>query len=135
MKKKLGVLSGVALSFAPLLALAQGVGGNAINNTRNVSCANASGGTIEWIICKIGDILNILIPILIVAGVVFFVWGVVQFVISDDEEAKKKGKNRMIFGIIGLVVIVAMWGLVGIVEKTFGLNGVNTQIQNLAPNY
>ena len=27
----------------------------------------------------------------------------------------------MIYGIIGLVVIVAMWGLVGIVVNTFGV--------------
>jgi hypothetical protein len=43
----------------------------------------------------------------------------VQFVIADDEEAKTKGRNRMIWGIIGLVVIVGMWGLVKIVKDTF----------------
>jgi ABC-type thiamin/hydroxymethylpyrimidine transport system permease subunit len=54
--------------------------------------------------------------------VVYFVWGVVQYVIASDEEAKKTGRNRMIYGIIGLVVIVSMWGLVGIVRQTFGLD-------------
>lgn len=41
----------------------------------------------------------------------------------------------MIYGIIGLVVIVAMWGLVGIVTKTFGLNGTtNVTIPTLPIN-
>ena len=113
MKKKLIGLSSVALSFAPFVALAQSP------NTK--SCTGVSLGTVEGIICKVANILDIIIPVLVVLGVVYFVWGVVSFVISDDEEAKTKGRDRMIFGIIGLVVIVAMWGLVGIINNTFGL--------------
>ena len=115
MKKNLMVLSGVVLASAPFMALAQNSGG--------CTPAVAASSTIQGIICKIGNILDIIIPILVVLGVVYFVWGVVSFVISDDEEAKTKGRDRMIYGIIGLVVIVAMWGLVGIVTNTFGLNG------------
>ena len=114
MKKKLIGLSSLVLGFAPFIALAQNTTG----------CAAVAGnGTIQDIICRIGNILDIVIPILIVLGVVYFIWGVVSYVIGSDEEAKKKGRDRMIFGIIGLVVIVAMWGLVGIVTKTFGLTG------------
>lgn len=113
MKKKLIVLAGSVLGWAPLIALAQPV---------ERSCEDVQQfGTIQSIICKIGSILNIIIPILVVLGVVYFIWGVITYVISDDEEAKEKGRNRMIYGIIGLVVIVAMWGLVGIVNRTFGL--------------
>jgi hypothetical protein len=116
MKKKLGFILGSVASLAPLAVFAQNAGG----------CASVEDGTIQDIICRIGNVLDTLIPILIVAGIVFFVWGVVQYVIANDEEAKKKGKNRMIYGIIGLVVIVAMWGLVGIILKTFGLSGTAT---------
>ena len=114
MKKNLGIVSGVVLGSMPFLAFAQQARGG---------CDAVELGTIQSIICKIGNILDIIIPILVVLGVVFFIWGVVTFVIGNDEEAKKRGKDRMIYGIIGLVVIVAMWGLVGIVTKTFGLNG------------
>lgn len=123
MNKKLGVLSSVVLSSMPLMALAQNSAG----------CNAAQPGTIQKIICIVGNILDTLIPILIVFGVVYFIWGVVSFVISNDEEAKTKGRDRMIYGIIGLVVIVAMWGLVGIVKNTFGLTGVGTDIPGLAP--
>lgn len=116
MKKKLGVLAGSVLGFMPLVALAQNTDG-----CTGTGLANA--GTIQSIICKIGNILDTIIPVLVVLGVVYFVWGVVTYVISNDEEAKKAGRDRMIYGIIGLVVIVAMWGLVGIVTKTFDLNG------------
>lgn len=113
MKKKLIVSSGLVFSFMPFIALAQ----------RAQGCDFVQPGTIQSIICKIGNILDTIIPVLVVLGVVYFVWGVVQYVISGDEEAKKSGRNKIIYGIIGLVVIVAMWGLVGIVTRTFDLSG------------
>ena len=64
------------------------------------------------------NVVNPIIYLIMALAVVYFVWGVISYVISSDEEAKKAGKNRMIWGIIGLVVIVGMWGLVGIVTKT-----------------
>ena len=117
MKKKLISLLGLAFVFAPVLAFAQQQG---------PSCATAVAGTIQKVICIIGNILNTVIPVLIVLGIVYFVWGVVQYVMASEEEAKKKGRDRMIFGIIGLVVIFGMWGLVGIVTNTFGLTGTTT---------
>jgi len=99
----------------------------AANN--NCAALVAQGlNTMEGIICRIGNILNTIIPILIVLGVVYFVWGVIAYMIGSDEEAKKKGRNRIIFGIIGLVVIVGMWGLVNIVTNTFNLDNVNIPI-------
>jgi len=74
------------------------------------------------VLCKIGSILKLVLPIIVALGVVYFVWGVVTYVISSDEEAKKSGKNRIIYGIIGLVVITSMWGLVAIVVDTFGID-------------
>ena len=62
MKKKLIILSGSILGSMPLLASAQ--------TTGQVSCRGVGLRSIEGIVCKIGDILNIVIPILIVLGVV-----------------------------------------------------------------
>jgi uncharacterized membrane protein YidH (DUF202 family) len=125
MKKKLIALFSFGLAFVPFVSFAQ----------QSQGCDSITTGTIQDVICRIGNILDTLIPILIVLGIVFFVWGVVSYVISNDEEAKKRGKNKMIYGIIGLVVIVAMWGLVGIVTKTFGLNGTtNVTIPTLPIN-
>ena len=123
MKKKLVVLSSLAsgLVLAPLLVLAQNINPN--NQVSGGCSANPSLTTIEGILCKIGSILNVIIPILIVLAVVYFIWGVVQYVVGGDEEKKKEGKSHMIYGIIGLVVIVAVWGLVSVVTNTFGLNG------------
>ena len=123
MKKKLIVLAGLLTGFAPVVALAQV---QVIGNT----CSNvaATVGTIEGALCRIGNILNLIIPVLITLGVVYFIWGVITYVISSDEEAKKSGRNRMIYGVIGLAVIVAVWGLVNLLTRTFGVDNQNSTI-------
>lgn len=63
MKKRLIVLSGLGLTLSPLFALAQGTAGQCYGNLSGI----------EWVICKVGSILNTIIPILIVLEVVYFV--------------------------------------------------------------
>ena len=122
--KKLFVLSGLSLGLASVPFFASAAGG--------CTSGNIQTGTIQALVCKIGDLLNLIIPIMIVLGIVFFVWGVISYVIGGDEEAKKKGRSRMIWGIIGLVVIVGMWGLVSLVTTTFNLNNnVNVETPHL----
>lgn len=80
---------------------------------------------IEDLILQFKDILESIIPVLVALGIVYFVWGVVQYVIADGEEAKTKGKDRMIYGVIGFAVIVGLWGLVNIVVNTFFPNSIS----------
>lgn len=123
MKKFLGSFvpfGAVAAVLAPLSVFAQSVGAD---------CANLNGGNvggIEYALCRVAYIINAIIPVLITLGVVYFIYGVITYVISKDEEAKKRGTTVMIYGIIGLVVIVSVWGLVTIVKSTFGIGDQNT---------
>ena len=122
-KYKKIILSGLFLSIIlPIISFAQTPPVAKLTCSTNVS-------NIGDIICRIGAILNSIIPVLVVLGVVYFVWGVISYMIGADEEQKKKGRDKIIYGIIGLVVIVGMWGLVNVVTSTFGLNNSNTNIQ------
>lgn len=121
MKTKLMVLAGAVLA-SPLLAYAAPVGGT------NRCIPGAQVRDITTFICKIGDILNTLVPILIALGVVYFIWGVVQYVVSGDEEAKTAGRDKIIMGIIGLAVIIGLWGLVRILTQTFGVDNAGQNI-------
>jgi len=89
-----------------------------------------TGGGLGEMLCRIGNLLNVIIPILITLGVVYFIWGVIQYVTAKDEEKQKEARSTMIYGIIGLAVIVSVWGLVGVLQKTFGLT---TQKQEQFP--
>ena len=77
----------------------------------------------------VGDVLNLgtcilikaVFPLLFALAAVAFVWGVIQYYLinPDNEDKKKKGKSYMIWGLIGLFVMVAMWGLVSVLTNTF----------------
>ena len=129
MKKKLFVLSSLVLGLSPLAVLAQ------VGTTSGSTVCNPTVQNIGDMICRLGSLLNKVVPVIIVLGVVYFVWGVVSYVIASDEEAKKSGKNRMIYGIIGLVVIVGMWGLVAIVANTFQVDNNANIVLPTVPTY
>ncbi|MFZ2150214.1 MAG: hypothetical protein WAV15_03580 [Minisyncoccia bacterium] len=93
----------------------------------------ASAQVLGDIVVTIQDFLNSIVPVLIALGVVYFVWGVVQFVIGDNEEAKTKGKDRIIFGLIGFAVIIGLWGLVNIVVNSLGFEAGSLSAPELAP--
>lgn len=99
------------LTFIPFVAFAQ---------SGEVPVENAATG-LSGVLVKINELLSSILPVLIAFGVVFFIWGIVQYLIYDTEEAKKKGRDKIIYGIIGLVAVVGMWGLVNLVVTTFNL--------------
>ena len=85
--------------------------------------ALAIGKDIFYVIGLVEDILTWLVPLLIGVAVVVFLWGVVKYITAGgDEEKIKKGRDTMIWGIVGLFVMVAVWGLVWILLNTFNLD-------------
>ena len=68
----------------------------------------------------IGGVLNTIIGILFVLATVIFLWGVIQFIASSgSEEGRKKAKGIMTWGIIGLAVMAAAWGVANILIDFF----------------
>ena len=71
-----------------------------------------------------GKIVNTLIPIMMALAVLAFFWGLVKYIASaSDEAAKEGGKTLMIWGMIALFVMVALWGILGWVQGQLGLTG------------
>ena len=84
-------------------------------------CSGVEDNSLQFILCRIAYLINSAIPVLIALAVVIFIWGVIQYVISGDEESKSKGRNMMIYGLIGILVIVTIWGLVSLLRNSFGI--------------
>lgn len=75
--------------------------------------------TIDYLFERAADILNqSLVVVIGIAGLVFF-WGIVQYVMAQGDEKKlAEGKRVMIYGIIGLTVMVSIWGIVNLIVFT-----------------
>ena len=120
--KGLLILGALALLvFAPLApVLAQTVTSGGANQTCNDGSFNTSN-TFLYALCRIGLILNTIVPIIIVLGVVYFMYGVISYAIAKDDEAKTAGRGAMINGLIALLVITSIWGLIAMLKNTFGV--------------
>lgn len=71
----------------------------------------------------ITEIVNPLILLLMGLAAVFFLWGVVQMIMnSGSPEAQEQGKKHMMYGIIGLVIMVGVFGILNILLNTFGID-------------
>lgn len=67
-------------------------------------------------------LLLLAMPALLGAAVAVFFWGVVKFISNaDDEKAVAEGKLYLVWGMIGIFVIVALWGIVGFIQANLGL--------------
>lgn len=65
-------------------------------------------------------ILNPIEGFLIVLATLFFLWGVVEFIAGASNEDKRTvGKRHMLWGILGLVVILGARGIIGILQNFF----------------
>ena len=66
---------------------------------------------------------GIFVPVLMAIAFIVFLWGAYKYFIlgAENESAKGEGRTFVMWGIIGFVVILSVWGLVAIVTNTFGL--------------
>lgn len=93
------------LAFAPMVAGAQN-----LNN-------------IDTLLENIGDLVSAALPIVVGLALLGFFWGLMKFIFSaGDEGEQEKGKKIMIYGVITLFVMVAVWGLVGFVADSLGVD-------------
>ncbi len=106
-----------AALFAPLLALG----------------ATPETGYITELLTQIQGIVEFLVPLLIALALLFFLYGLVRFLLnSNDEDGRKEARGQMIWGIIALFVIVSVWGLVALLNELTGIEaGGGTAIPNV----
>lgn len=85
-------------------------------------------GYVNSVFAEITTLVNTLVPLLLALALLLFIWGVIQyFILGADEEAKREtGRVYMIYALLGLVAIVAVWGLVALALQIFGLEGTHT---------
>ena len=85
-----------------------------------ITVPGSTQGNVNTLFETIRDIVNAAVPVLITLGVVFLIYGIISFMTAKDEEKKKAGKNTMIYGIIGLFVIVSIWGIIALIQQSTG---------------
>ena len=76
------------------------------------------------IVDNVRNLLNQIIPVLLIIGTIVFLWGVIMFLTAGAEEEKRaNARSLMIYGLVGLFIMVAIWGIVNVLVGFFGVGG------------
>jgi hypothetical protein len=105
------------LAFGPIMALAQGT----TDGTQSI--VTTTTGWAEGF----RTIVNSLIPAFFGLAVIYFFYGMAKYILSaGDPEKAKEGRGIMIYGVIGIAVMVLLYGLVAFLGNTIGVTGPGT---------
>ena len=71
-------------------------------------------------------IVNPIIALLFSVGLLLFVWGIIEFLVglnaSGDSENKSCGKRHMLWGIVGMFIMVSAWAIIKFIDSSIGSN-------------
>lgn len=84
-----------------------------------MACDNFDSGTVEKIICiTISEVVQPFVELLMVLASLVFIYGVIEFLTNtDNEQARTKGKSHMLWGIIGLFIMIATSGIMWVLLR------------------
>lgn len=94
--KKLATITGITFAL-PFVAFAQ----------------QGTLAPIQGLLVSVGNLVSLAIPILIGVVLLYLIWVVIQYIKKPEREAYMK----VIAGVIGLAVIVSIWGLVHLLQN------------------
>lgn len=71
----------------------------------------------------IGVLSTVVVPLIIALAFVFFVWSVLNYFLfhSADETERTKGRQFVLWSVLGLVALFSVWGFVNIMLSTLGI--------------
>ena len=73
-------------------------------------------------------IVNPLISLLFALAVVYFLYGVFEFILNQENEEKKtSGKSHMLWGVVGITIMLGVWTILGMIINTLNIKGINPE--------
>lgn len=110
MKKALPISFAALVSFLPLAAFA------------------ATGqGTLGEVVGTFGELIGAAVPIAAALALLAFFWGLAMYLFNfgdGKEEKQKQGRNLMIYGILAIFVMVSVFGIAQLLQRSFGIQNV-----------
>ena len=87
-----------------------------------VALAQTQLNNVDTAISRVRTLINEIIPVIIGLAVLFFIYALLKYVTAGgDAEAAKEARGLIIWGVVIIFVMTAIWGLVGFVSNTIDL--------------
>jgi uncharacterized membrane protein YidH (DUF202 family) len=124
--KKLILGSSIATT---LLGFAQMAAAQVVDISQKSSTLDTGG--LGGFIIQVNRVVNYIVPFLVGLAVLVVIYGVFSFISNAaDEEARANAKHFIIWGVIGIFIMLSVWGLVTILENTLTFQKDNAGITN-----
>jgi len=77
----------------------------------------------SWVNSLLGLVNIVVVPGIFALAFLVFIWGVLKFFFlnGENEESRAQGREFMIWGILGMVLLFGVWGVVNLLISTLGL--------------
>ena len=77
-------------------------------------------------------IIDQVLLVIFALGFLLFVYGLVEFLWNlNSGKDTESGKQHMIWGIVGMVIMVSVYGILDLIDNTFQLNFSNPDVGRL----
>ncbi len=97
----------------------------------------AYAATVDDLLIKLNvKIFNPIIEFAFIVAFVVFIWGVMEYIRgANNEEKRKHGRDHMLWGVIGFVIMFGVFGIISLLLRTFGIKGgtFNKDHQDFTP--
>ena len=94
-----------------------------MNTCQNITAfSGGSGSTVTG--CAM-SIINSVIPVVVAITVLWIIWGAFNLTKSEGAD-RNKWRDVILYGIVGLFVMISIYGFVNLLSGTFSFGGNNT---------
>ena len=89
---------------------------------------------VKGLLTAFGGLLKPIIPILLGLSLIYFFWGIGQFILhAGDQKTREEGKQRIIWGVIALFVFISIYGIILFIAKVFGITPGGSIMDGVVP--
>ncbi|MFA6797369.1 MAG: hypothetical protein WCR40_01535 [Candidatus Paceibacterota bacterium] len=97
---------------------------SSITGVRKINPTSDTGISFDLLLQNIlNEIVSPIIYFLLALAVVYFVWGMMTFIRNaDSAEKRKEGYSHMLWGVVGIFIMISAKGLINLILSIMGLN-------------
>jgi hypothetical protein len=78
----------------------------------------------QWTGSILSLVNTVVAPAIVTLSFLVFIWGVVNYLFLNggNEDKRVEGRQFMIWGILGMVLLFGVWGVVNLIAATLGFS-------------
>lgn len=75
-------------------------------------------------------IINPLLALIFAAALLYFLWGGFEFITNaDNEKGRETGRQHMLWGVVGMLIMVSVFAILRVFLATFGVTNADLPAQ------